>query len=130
MNNLPPDPLPLPEQLLSPAESAQVDQTLLPSRDRFAIRVAVYALRCLRAIAGDIDQKIATLTPEKIAEQVHQQPNMQAEAEFSAWYIGILCSSLRPLREMAQEFETEIEHLTLAQIIGWFEKAVKARSTQ
>lgn len=132
MNNPPPEhnlgaPV---DSLLTPEECLQIDHSLLPTRDRFAIRVAVYALRCLTAIATSRGQTIATLEPEQIAEHIRQQPVIQeqTDAEFNEWYGSILRSSLRPLREIAQESQVEIEVLNMAQIIGWFERAVKARS--
>ncbi len=121
-----PDALPLPEQLLTPEECAQVDQTLLPYRDRFAIRVAIYALRCLQQIGQETGLAIASLQSEQIANWVKQDQRVQqseaGKPGFADWYTEILISSFSPLQQAAESANVQIEDLTIQQIIGWFER--------
>ncbi len=119
------------DQLLTPAECAEIDQTLLPYRDRFAIRVAVYALRCLKQIGQETGQAIASLKSDQIAAWVKQdQQVQQSEAGkpgFADWYVDILISAFNPLLRTAESAGVQIEDLSLQQIIAWFEQAVRAR---
>jgi hypothetical protein len=46
-------------QFLSPEECAQIDQTLLPTRDRFSIRITVYSWRYLQQVSTGLGVAIA-----------------------------------------------------------------------
>jgi hypothetical protein len=48
-------------QLLSPEECAQIDQTLLPTRDRFSIRITVYSWLYLQQVSTGLGVAIALL---------------------------------------------------------------------
>jgi hypothetical protein len=126
-----PDALPSPEQLLTPEECAQVDQTLLPYRDRFAIRIAIYALRCLQQIQQETGLAIASLRSDQIANWVKQDQRVQqseaGKPGFADWYTEILISSFNPLQQAAESADIQIEDLTIQQIIAWFEQAVRQR---
>ncbi len=126
-----PDMLPSPEQLLTPEECAEIDQTLLPYRDRFAIRVAIYALRCLKQIGQETGLAIASLKADQITTWVKQdQQVQQSEAGkpgFADWYVDILISALNPLQQTAESAGVKIEELSVPQIIAWFEQAVRKR---
>lgn len=53
-------------QFLSPEECAQIDQTLLPTRDRFSIQITVYSWRYLQQVSKGLGVVIAHSTKEEI----------------------------------------------------------------
>ncbi|NJK40150.1 MAG: hypothetical protein HC934_00030 [Acaryochloridaceae cyanobacterium SU_2_1] len=110
--------------LLTLEENAQIDQTLLPSRDRFSIRLTTYCWRYLQGVSASLDRSIETLQPDQILawveadDQLHN--NAQVDPEFIAWFSHLLASSLKPLRAIAEQRGTPINHLALEQVIDWF----------
>lgn len=110
--------------LLTLEENAQIDQTMLPTRDRFSIRLTVYCWRYLQQISIQLQSAIETLEPEQITAwvqadaQLHQ--NAQVDPEFIDWFSHLLTSSLKPLMAIAKQEQTSIYSLTLEQIIHWF----------
>lgn len=121
--------LPLPESfnaLLTEAECAQIDQTLLPTRDRFSIRLKVYAARYLSKVAGSLETSVTRLTPDQISEQLRLDPNLQQdgsfEEPFAEWFGNLLTASLPSLTEMAEAVGMGIEDLSLESIIDWHQK--------
>lgn len=116
--------------LLTLEECAAIDQTLLPTRDRFSIRITVYSWRYLAKVSTALGTPVADLTAPQIYNWVGEDPKMTATAgqgeEFVGWFANLLHSSLKPLQQIAQAHETSIETLTLEQIINWFEEQVKA----
>lgn len=120
----------LPEQLLSLEECQQIDQTLLPAQDKFAVRIAIYALRYLQPVAEHHGIGVGDLQIEQIAAWVDQDqrlPSPEVDQEFVHWYQQILFSALRPLRQIAQDLDMAIAELTVPQIVSWFEQDVQAR---
>ncbi len=117
-------------QFLSPEECAQIDQTLLPTRDRFSIRITVYSWRYLQQVSQALSITIAELQPQQISTWIRQDAslNLQAPADesFIELFDRLLISSLIPLQKIAQQENIALEKLTLPQIIGWFEAQVKA----
>jgi hypothetical protein len=117
-------------QFLSPEECAQIDQTLLPTRDRFSIRIAVYSWRYLQRVSEGLGLLIAELQPQQISDWIRQDATLQTSAATDESFIELLdrllLSSLGPLQKIAQQENTVIERLTLPQIIDWFEQQVKS----
>jgi hypothetical protein len=117
-------------QFLSPEECAQIDQTLLPTRDRFSIRITVYSWRYLQQVSSGLGVAIADLQPQQITDWLNNDPQMQAsdhlDDTFTDWFSNLLTASLTPLGKIAQQKEVAIENLTIQQIIDWFEVQVKA----
>jgi hypothetical protein len=117
-------------QFLSPEECAQIDQTLLPTRDRFSIRIAVYSWRYLQRVSEGLGLPIAELQPQQISDWIRQDATLQTSAATDESFIELLdrllLSSLGPLQKIAQQENTMIERLTLPQIIDWFEQQVKS----
>lgn len=118
-------------EFLTPEECAEVDQALLTSRDKFTARVAIYALRSLKQIAKKFETPIARLNPQQITGWVEQDPTLQPEngfdSSFKGFFSQLVISSMKPLRQVAQEASVAIEDLTVSQVVGWFEQAAKAR---
>jgi hypothetical protein len=118
------------DQFLSPEECAQIDQTLLPTRDRFSIRITVYSWRYLQRVSEGVGIAIADLAPVQISDWISQDAALQTSAATDESLIELLdrlvISSLGPLQKIAQQENTIIEQLTLPQIINWFEAQVKA----
>jgi hypothetical protein len=117
-------------QFLTPEECAQIDGTLLPTRDRFSIRITVYSWRYLQQVSQGLGVGIADLYPQQIEDWLRQDSNLQAQEladeSFMDLFSRLLMSSLTPLQKIAQQENVEIEALTLPQIIAWFEAQVKA----
>jgi hypothetical protein len=117
-------------QFLSPEECAEIDQTLLPTRDRFSIRVAVYSWRYLQQVSMGLEIALADLAPVQISDWICQDVALQTLTATDESLIELLdrlvISSLVPLQKIAQQENTIIEQLTLPQIINWFEAQVKA----
>jgi hypothetical protein len=117
-------------QFLTPEECAQIDETLLPTRDRFSIRITVYSWRYLQQVSQGLGVGIADLQPQQIEDWLRQDSSLQAQElvdeSFMDLFSRLLISSLMPLQKIAQHESVEIEGLTLSQIIAWFENQVKA----
>jgi hypothetical protein len=117
-------------QFLTPEECTQIDQTLLPTRDRFSIRITVYSWRYLQQASQGLGVAIAELQPQQISDWLNHDPQMQTsehlDETFASWFSNLLAASLVPLQKIAQQKGTAIETLTLQQIIDWFEVQVKA----
>ncbi|WAL61564.1 hypothetical protein [Thermocoleostomius sinensis] len=122
------------DQFLTPEECAEVDATLMPARDRFTARVSIYSLRSLKQIAQAAGITIDTLTEQQIIDWVEQDPTLRPEdgfdPNFKRFFARLVISSLRPLKQIAQEADVAIEALTLSQVVSWFEKEAKARIDQ
>ncbi len=123
----------LPESLsalLTNSECLAIDQTLLPTRDRFSIRIAVYAQRYLKQVSEGLGVAIADLTPEQITAWLCQDEQMQAsehlDASFVDWFSNLLVTSLTPLGKIAQVNLISIEQVTFDQIVDWFQAQAKA----
>jgi hypothetical protein len=118
------------DQFLSDDECAQIDQTLLPTRDRFSIRIAVYSWRYVQRVSEGLGIAIADLTPAQISDWISQDAALQTSAATDESLTELLdrlvISSLGPLQKIAQQENTTIEQLTLPQIINWFEQQVKS----
>jgi hypothetical protein len=117
-------------QFLTPEECAQIDGTLLPTRDRFSIRITVYSWRYLQRVSQGLGVGIADLQLQRIEDWLRQDSSLQAQEladeSFMDLFSRLLISSLTPLQKIAQQENVEIEALTLSQIIAWFENQVKA----
>lgn len=118
------------DQFLSPEECAQIDQTLLPTRDRFSIRITVYSWRYLQRVSEGLGIPMADLQPQHIRDWIHQDATLQtspvSDESFIELLDRLLVSSFGPLQKIARQESTAIERLTLSQIINWFEQQVKA----
>lgn len=119
-------------EFLTPEECAEVDKALLTSHDKFATRVAIYALRSLRKIAQQQKTTIEALTPEQIEDWVYQDESLQGggDLEFRKFFSKLVISSLTPLKQVAQESNMNVANLTLTQVISWFEQGAKRRLEQ
>ncbi|NDJ16360.1 hypothetical protein [Myxacorys almedinensis] len=121
--------MPSPTEFLTPEESAEVDKALLTSKDKFAARVAIYSLRSLKKISHASGNAIADLNPDQIEDWIYQDESLQGaiDDEFKRFFTQLVISSNKPLTLAALDAETKIEHLTVPQVVSWFEKGAKAR---
>lgn len=130
MTNLPQSP----DQLLTPEECAEVDSTLMPARDRFSARVAIYALRSLKQVAEQTGVGVSELTDRQIINWVEQDPTLRPEngfdANFKGFFAKLVLSSLKPLRQISQETGVAIENLNVSQVVSWFEGQARSRIEQ
>jgi hypothetical protein len=53
-------------QFLTPEESAQVDQALLTTPEKFLARLTLSTAKLLTYIAGELDTPVEALTPQQI----------------------------------------------------------------
>ncbi len=116
-------------EFLTPEECAEIDKALLTSHDKFTTRVAIYALRSLKQIAQQEGVAIANLQPTHIENWIYQDPSLQKELDhqFRQFFSRLVISSMQPLLLAAQELNTDVEQLTVPQVIAWFEKAAKLK---
>ncbi len=117
--------------LLTPEESAQVEQALLTNKDKFSTRVAIYSLRSLKEISQETGTPIEAIPPETIADWVQRDRPMPNELDtddsFLQFFTQLVRSSLNPLHQIAQEHQLAIADLAPSQIIQWFEQQAKAK---
>ncbi len=127
-------------EFLTPAECAEVDQALLTSHGKFTTRVAIYALRSLKAIAAYENRAIAELAPQQIEDWVYQDTSLQGGIDlddngesmrkFRQFFANLVIASTKPLTQAAADLNLPIEQLTVAQVIAWFEADAKKRLNQ
>ncbi|MBD1868766.1 hypothetical protein H6F88_13450 [Oculatella sp. FACHB-28] len=125
---------PEPMQFLTPEESAEVDQALLTSRDKFLTRVAIYSLRSLKQLSQQTGLAVENITAQQIADWVENDESLRREAaaneSFGQFFTQLVLSSLKPLRQVAESEGKAIAELTPSQVIAWFEQEAKAKVGQ
>ncbi len=118
-------------EFLTPEESAQVDQALLSTRERFSTRVALYSLRSLKQIASATQQPISEITPDQIRTWVQEDTTLtqgvDIDTGFLQFFTQLVLSSLKPLTQMAESYGVAIADLDTPQVIAWFEQEAKHR---
>jgi hypothetical protein len=116
-------------EFLTPEESAEVDKALMTAHDKFATRVAIYALRSLKQIARQNGVAIEDLDPQQIEDWVYQDESLQqgVDRQFKQFFSHLVVSSLLPLKQTAAREGVEIEALTVRQVVAWFEMNAKQK---
>ncbi len=118
-------------EFLTREEAIQVDAALLSSQDKFATRLAIYALRCLKQIAEEKTISVEQITSEQITDWIKKDKNIQQQLEvdssFENFFTRLVLSSLKPLTQIAQSQEIPLERLTVEQVIAGFEKQGKMK---
>ncbi len=116
-------------EFLTPEESAEVDKALMTAHDKFATRVAIYALRSLKQIAQQNGKAIEDLDPQQIEDWVYQDESLQqgVDRQFKQFFSKLVASSLLPLKQTAAREGVEIEALTVRQVVAWFEMNAKQK---
>ncbi len=113
--------------LLTLEENAQIDQTMLPTRDRFSIRLTVYCWRYLQQLSTKLQTPIEELQPEQINEGVATDTQLQegqhVDADFIGWFSYLVTSSLKPLGAIAQQNQVSINELVLEDITKWYQQS-------
>ena len=114
-------------EFLTVEECHQVDAALLASREKFTARVAIYALRSLKAIAQEQQCPVAELSPQAIVDWIGSDPSLRADQDgsFRNFFAQIVLGALKPLREIAANLKVAIEQLSVAQVISWYEVQAK-----
>lgn len=78
-----------PEQFLTPDESADVDQALLPSHEKFLTRLTISSLRLLKHIAKDAGVTVEELTHQQVIDFFEKDSKIRreqgADAAFLKW---------------------------------------------
>jgi hypothetical protein len=121
-----------PTEFLTPEEAAEVDKALMTSHDKFATRVAIYALRSLKQIALQNNTAIENLNSAQIEDWVYQDESLQQgiDREFKQFFSHLVISSQTPLKRAAEEAGVAIEGLDVAQVVAWFERNAKRKLEQ
>jgi hypothetical protein len=103
-------------------ESHQVDGARLTSRSKFTVRVSLYALRSLKAIAQTRGCRIADLDHGAINDWIAQDPSLQEglDSNFLTFFTQLVTSALKPLQRIAGD--GPIEAIEIQQVIAWFEQ--------
>ncbi|HBK96419.1 MAG TPA: hypothetical protein DD001_03370 [Microcoleaceae bacterium UBA10368] len=116
---------------LTPEECAEVDMALLSSKEKFSARLAIYALRVLKQVAGETGLPVTEVSNQQVMDWVRNdesiQQSIQVDASFELFFTNLVVASLRPLRQIAVEAGGAIEQLTVKQVVAWFEKDAKIR---
>ncbi len=113
-------------ELLTPQECLEVDKALLSSKEKFSVRLALYGLRVLKQISQETDVAIAEVTNSQVKDWIKRDERIQQQIEvdacFENFFTNLVVASLRPLQQISLETGTQLEALTLNQIVAWFEK--------
>ncbi|NJM47996.1 MAG: hypothetical protein HC860_19010 [Alkalinema sp. RU_4_3] len=111
-------------------ESHQVDGARLTSRSKFTVRLSLYALRSLKAIAQTRGCPIADLDQGAIADWIAQDPSLQEglDGNFLTFFTQLVTSALKPLQQIAGD--GPIESIEIQQVIAWFEQQDRAHLGQ
>lgn len=121
---------PTPE-FLTREECLEIDQSMLPARDRFSARVAVYAMRSLRQVSAEEGVAIEDLNAQQVGNWISRDPSLSEErgfdGSFKGFFLQLVMASMRPLRAMSQEYDTPIESLTIPQVVAWFKREADRR---
>ncbi|MBD2041457.1 hypothetical protein [Microcoleus sp. FACHB-672] len=118
-------------QFLTLEECAEVDTALLSTREKFSARLAIYALRVLKQIAGETALKVEEVTPQQVKNWIEQDETIRQQIEidtgFASFFTNLVISSLKPLKQIYLETGVPVEDLTVRQVVAWFEKQAKMR---
>ncbi|MCL2931310.1 MAG: hypothetical protein MGG11_03150 [Trichodesmium sp. MAG_R03] len=118
-------------EFLTPEESAQVDEALLTSKDKFSTRLAIYSLRCLRQIARETGLALEEIPAEQVKTWIQKdeslKQNLDIDANFENFFTRLVIASLSPLKQIAQESALPLQDLTVQQVVKWFEKKGKIK---
>lgn len=118
-------------QFLTLEECAEVDKALLSTREKFSARLAIYALRVLKQIAGETALKVEEVTPQQVKNWIEKDETIRQQIEidsgFASFFTNLVISSLKPLKQISQETGVPVEDLTVRQVVAWFEKQAKMR---
>lgn len=72
------------EQFLTPEESANVDQALLTTPEKFLTRLTISSLRLLKIIAQDYHIPVDELTSEQVIKWVEKDSKIKMEQGIDA----------------------------------------------
>jgi len=107
---------------LTPEECAEVDMALLSSKEKFSARLAIYALRVLKQVAGETGLPVTEVSNQQVMDWVRNdesiQQSIQVDASFELFFTNLVVASLRPLRQIAVEAGGAIEQLTVKQVVA------------
>jgi len=118
--------------LLTPDESARIDGALMTSRDKFATRVALYALRMLQQMNA-IDRPLSApeirhwLQNSESSKALILEQGLEWDAQFLDFWTQLIDSAQRSLMTIAQSLEISWLDLTIEQIVTWFEAEAKRK---
>lgn len=115
-----------------------VDQAMMTASERFSTRAAIYSLRVLKQIARQEGIAVEQVSDRQVTDWVNQEAiTAQAEAQgldmggsFAQFFVQLVLSSRKPLKQVAAANNTAIEVLSLEQVIGWFEGQAKQRVSE
>ncbi len=103
----------------------------MSSREKFSTRLAIYALRSLKEIAGNTGGALEEVTPAQVRAWIENDQSVKRDRDidtgFESFFTQLVLSSLKPLKQIAQETSAPIETLTVQQVVAWFEKDAKHR---
>ncbi|MEY2978451.1 MAG: hypothetical protein RLZZ435_2590 [Cyanobacteriota bacterium] len=118
--------------LLKPEESARIDAALMTSRDKFATRVAVYALRMLQQMNA-IDRPLSAaeirqwLQQSEASKALILEQGLEWDDQFLGFWTQLIDSAQRSLLTIATDLQVPWLDLSLEAIVAWFEAEAKAK---
>jgi hypothetical protein len=118
-------------QFLTLEEAAEVDKALMSTREKFSTRLAIYALRSLKEIAGNTGCAVEDVTPAQVRAWIENDKSVKRDKDidtgFESFFTQLVLSSLKPLKQISQEAGVPVKALTVKQVVAWFEKDAKIR---
>lgn len=115
--------------LLSAEQVYKIDSSLLPAREKFAARLALYTLQVYRQIAAAeaIDPLAVTteqlqhwLVQQGTAEHFAQQ-SLELDTGFLSFWTQLLESARNPLGQIVQSTGQSLTELDVSQLVSWFQ---------
>lgn len=122
--------------LLSPDQVYEIDSSLLPAREKFAARVALYALQVYRQIAAAQAVDPLAVTPEQVQQWLMEQGtgehfaqrSLELDDNFLAFWSQLLESARRQLRLILKSTDASLEDLDAKHLVAWFEGQLQSPS--
>lgn len=102
--------------MLSEADLAELESTLLPALERHHLRLLAHSLRCLQQAAGD-----GTPLPDVagLTAWAERQPNLAVDPTFIPVLVEQLGKAAVQLEQIAQEQGNAPLELTIADLVRW-----------
>jgi tRNA isopentenyl-2-thiomethyl-A-37 hydroxylase MiaE len=122
--------------LLSVEQVYEIDCSLLPAREKFAARVALYALQVYRQIAATEAINPLAVSPEQVQQWLVEQgthehfaqQSLELDEGFLSFWTQLLASARRQLQQIVKSTGTSIDDLDAKRLVAWFEGQLQSPS--
>ena len=113
--------------MLSEADLAELESTLLPALERHHLRLLAHSLRCLQQAAGD-----GTPLPDAagLTAWAERQPNLAVDPTFIPVLVEQLGKAAVQLEQIGQELGKAPLQLELSDLVAWGKACADARLSE